>query len=108
MFYKLQHLRDILRIRRITERNLRARGFLSQPAVNQDKPADSPLPEVQLPRQSCIPVLQGLMHLLLAMDFTCHVDLFLVTCKVILISRLQFFILDKMKKYGISACMRRL
>ena len=40
------------------------------------------LSAVLLARDKCIPVVQGLVRLLLAMDFTCHVDLFLVTCKV--------------------------
>ena len=35
-----------------------------------------------LPKERCLPVVQGLMALLLGMDFTCNVDLFLVTCKV--------------------------
>ncbi|XP_041468480.1 baculoviral IAP repeat-containing protein 6-like isoform X2 [Lytechinus variegatus] len=38
---------------------------------------------ILLTRDKCIPVVQGLVRLLLAMDFTCHVDLFLVTCKVL-------------------------
>ena len=40
-----------------------------------------------LPKERCLPVVQGLMALLLGMDFTCNVDLFLVTCKV----RPEFF-----------------
>ena len=39
-----------------------------------------------LPKERCLPVVQGLMALLLGMDFTCNVDLFLVTCKVRMIS----------------------
>ena len=33
-------------------------------------------------RDKCIPVVKGLMSLILSMDFTCNVDMFLVTCKV--------------------------
>ena len=33
-------------------------------------------------RDKCIPVVKGLMSLILSMDFTCNVDLFLVACKV--------------------------
>lgn len=33
-------------------------------------------------RDKCIPVVRGLMALLLSMDFTCNVDLFIITCKV--------------------------
>lgn len=35
-----------------------------------------------LPRERCLRVVRGLMALLLSMDFSCHVDLFLVACKV--------------------------
>ena len=38
-----------------------------------------------LPKQKCLPVVHGLMALLLGMDFTCNVDLFLITCKVCLL-----------------------
>ena len=33
-------------------------------------------------REKCVPVVKGLVVLLLSMDFTCNVDLFLVACKV--------------------------
>jgi len=33
-------------------------------------------------REQCIPVVRGLVTLLLSMDFTCHVDLFIIACKV--------------------------
>ena len=33
-------------------------------------------------REKCVPVVRGLMALLLSMDFTCNVDLFLIACKV--------------------------
>ena len=36
-----------------------------------------------LPREKCIPVVKGLTALLLSMDFTCNVDLFIVACKVL-------------------------
>lgn len=35
-----------------------------------------------LSRERCLSVVHGLMALLLSMDFTCHVDLFLIACKV--------------------------
>ncbi|XP_022103700.1 LOW QUALITY PROTEIN: baculoviral IAP repeat-containing protein 6-like [Acanthaster planci] len=78
-----KQLRDILRIRRITKNNMRAWGGLSEPPSKQDKAAAVRLPEVSLPRERCIPVVQGLMQLLLVMDFTCHADLFLFACKVL-------------------------
>lgn len=37
---------------------------------------------ILLSRERCLAVVRGLMSLLLSMDFTCHVDLFLVACKV--------------------------
>jgi len=33
-------------------------------------------------RERCIAVVHGLVTLLLSMDFTCHVDLFIIACKV--------------------------
>jgi len=41
--------------------------------------ADAPL---FVSREKCISVIHGLVTLLLSMDFTCHVDLFIITCKV--------------------------
>lgn len=35
-----------------------------------------------LSKEKTLKVVRGLMALLLSMDFTCNVDLFLVTCKV--------------------------
>jgi hypothetical protein len=43
-----------------------------------------------LPKEKCLPVVHGLMALLLGMDFTCNVDLFLITCKV---NRITLFFL---------------
>lgn len=36
-----------------------------------------------LPREKCLPVVRGLITLILSMDSTCSVDLFLVASKVI-------------------------
>ena len=33
-------------------------------------------------RDKCIPVVRGLIALILSMDFTCNVDLFIIACKV--------------------------
>ena len=41
--------------------------------------ADAPL---FVSRDKCIAVVHGLVTLLLSMDFTCHVDLFIIACKV--------------------------
>lgn len=37
-----------------------------------------------LSKEKTLQVVKGLMSLLLSMDFTCNVDLFLITCKVVL------------------------
>ena len=44
-----------------------------------------------LSRTRCLSVIRGLVALLLSMDFTCHVDLFLVACKVRYIFITQIF-----------------
>lgn len=46
---------------------------------DEDMDTDQP---IVLSRDRCLSVVRGLMALLLSMDFTCHVDLFLVACKV--------------------------
>ncbi|ELT93547.1 hypothetical protein CAPTEDRAFT_223860 [Capitella teleta] len=38
---------------------------------------------LNIAREKCIPVVRGLMMLLLSMDFSCHVDLFIIACKVV-------------------------
>ena len=38
--------------------------------------------QLTVAKETCIPLVRGLMALLLSMDFTCNVDLFIVTCKV--------------------------
>ena len=47
---------------------------------------DSPWEDADAPlfvsRDKCISVIHGLVTLLLSMDFTCHVDLFIIACKV--------------------------
>ncbi|KAH9496163.1 Baculoviral IAP repeat-containing protein 6, partial [Bulinus truncatus] len=47
---------------------------------DEDLESDQP---IILSRDKCLAVVRGLMALLLSMDFTCHVDLFLVACKVL-------------------------
>lgn len=42
--------------------------------------ADAP---VFVSHDKCLAVIHGLVTLLLSMDFTCHVDLFIIACKVI-------------------------
>ena len=37
---------------------------------------------MSISREKCLPVVHGLISLLLSMDFTCNVDLFVIACKV--------------------------
>ncbi|XP_035825485.1 baculoviral IAP repeat-containing protein 6 [Aplysia californica] len=55
---------------------------LSTKGEKEDGEGDSEQPLV-LARARCLAVVRGLVALLLSMDFTCHVDLFLVACKVL-------------------------
>ncbi len=52
-------------------------GVGDKDAVDAD--ADN---QLVVSREKCIPVVRGLMALILSMDFTCNVDLFLIACKV--------------------------
>jgi len=49
--------------------------------------ADTPL---FVSRDKSISVVRGLVTLLLSMDFTCHVDLFIIACKVTSVSSFLF------------------
>ena len=61
-------------------------------ALNRSVPADEisrpdePEPPVEsglsMDRDKCVPIIRGLVALILSVDFTCHVDLFIVACKV--------------------------
>ena len=46
---------------------------------------------LQMARERCIPVIRGLVALLLSMDFTCNVDLFIISSKVSPFWRLFYF-----------------
>ena len=82
MHFFPQHVKDIIQIRK------------NDVEILRKLPRDSPMLDgkdiaeleadtvLVLPKERCLPVVQGLMALLLGMDFTCNVDLFLVTCKV--------------------------
>ncbi|XP_077994932.1 dual E2 ubiquitin-conjugating enzyme/E3 ubiquitin-protein ligase BIRC6-like isoform X2 [Glandiceps talaboti] len=77
-----KHFKDLLMLRRMTNKDT-VRGDKDDSNSQGDRVLDVESPVFQLPRDKSIPVVQGLMALLLSMDFTCHVDLFLVTCKVL-------------------------
>ena len=81
-----QHLKDIIQIRKTDAEMLRklprsgeAGGRAAEDRDGAEYEGDSVL---LLPKERCLPVVHGLMALLLGMDFTCNVDLFLITCKV--------------------------
>lgn len=64
------------------------RKYQGEDSPNQqaslEKESDSVMePVLMMNRERCIPVIRGLMALVLSMDFTCNVDLFVVSCKVI-------------------------
>lgn len=82
----MQEVRNVLRAR-MAARSARGQksvqGGSSRGNMDGGSSGSSDLfSTILLTREKCIPVVQGLVRLLLAMDFTCHVDLFLVTCKV--------------------------
>ncbi|KAI8505639.1 Baculoviral IAP repeat-containing protein 6 [Branchiostoma belcheri] len=77
-----KHFKDIMTLRRTTHPSL----YRQEEEGATDSGRGSPETDLvlcQLGRKQCIPVVRGLVALLLNMDFTCHVDLFLVICKVI-------------------------
>ncbi|CAL1542612.1 unnamed protein product [Lymnaea stagnalis] len=62
------------------------KGITEQRRVEESEMKDDSMDIDQpllLSRDRCLAVVGGLMALLLSMDFTCHVDLFLVACKVL-------------------------
>jgi len=48
----------------------------------QDVKDAASMPALAIPKTLSLPVTQGLIKLILSMDFTCNVDMFLVACKV--------------------------
>lgn len=82
MFF-LQHLKDIVHIRRADAAMLqKLPGWREEGGAAPNGGEDEADTTLVLPRDRCLAVVRGLMALLLSMDFTCHVDLFLVACKV--------------------------
>ncbi|XP_064603703.1 baculoviral IAP repeat-containing protein 6-like isoform X3 [Liolophura sinensis] len=80
--YASKHLKDIVQIRR-TDGEILKKLPKDENGGNgsKDSDSDSELPLI-LPREKCLPVVRGLMSLILSMDFTCNVDLFLIASKV--------------------------
>ena len=78
-----QHFKDLLNIRRTTGEFLRKRDK-DDASQNGDPDGEDTDLDVQfvLSREKCLLAVKGLVALLLSTDFTCHVDLFIVGCKV--------------------------
>ncbi|CAH1791767.1 unnamed protein product [Owenia fusiformis] len=83
--YSSKHYKDFMQIRRFECEVLKKLPKNGKTGTNGTTgEADGDLETlVVLPRDRCIPVVKGLINLLLSMDFTCNVDLFLVSCKVV-------------------------
>lgn len=84
-FACLQHFKDIMQIRRIDGELLKKMPRMQDSSLGggekETGDGDSDV-NIVVSRDKCVPVVKGLMALLLSMDFTCNVDLFLITCKV--------------------------
>ncbi|XP_067680641.1 baculoviral IAP repeat-containing protein 6-like isoform X2 [Haliotis asinina] len=81
--YASKHLKDIVHIRRADAAMLqKLPGWREEGGAAPNGGEDESDTTLVLPRDRCLAVVRGLMALLLSMDFTCHVDLFLVACKV--------------------------
>lgn len=81
-------MKDIINIRRtdgefLRKQNLKEGGG-SHGGEKDSYDCDPDSSLLVVSREKCIPVVHGLVMLLLSMDFTCHVDLFIVACKVLL------------------------
>ena len=77
-----QHLKDIIQIRKTDAEMLRKLPRDARYQEEREGLDFEPDTVLVLPKETCLPVVHGLMALLLSMDFTCNVDLFLITCKV--------------------------
>ena len=78
----VQHFKDIMQIRRTDGELLKKLPKDGAGSSLQDGSDGEGETHVTIVREKCIPVVRGLIALLLSMDFTCNVDLFLITCKV--------------------------
>ncbi|XP_013417535.1 baculoviral IAP repeat-containing protein 6 [Lingula anatina] len=81
--YSSKHFKDIMQIRRIDAEVLRKKPKDDSNGVRGDQDGHDTENSMVLPRERCLPVVRGLIALLLSMDFTCNVDLFLIACKVV-------------------------
>jgi baculoviral IAP repeat-containing protein 6 len=85
----LQHFKDILQIRRNDGPTLLNKHGLPVPRTSSTASRDRDESEAErdlnlcLPQSHCLPVAKGLVALILQMDFTCNIDMFLLACKVV-------------------------
>ncbi|XP_063222017.1 baculoviral IAP repeat-containing protein 6 isoform X2 [Bacillus rossius redtenbacheri] len=79
-----KHFKDILQMRRLDGPLLHGRQA-RQGERAEESSAEAADREVTicLPQARCLPVARGLVALVLQMDFTCNVDVFLLACKVV-------------------------
>lgn len=82
----LQHIKDIIQMRRTEVEMLRKMGSKVDAASDSERSNGEEDTEgaLLLSKEKTLQVVKGLMSLLLSMDFTCNVDLFLITCKVVM------------------------
>uniref|UniRef100_T1IPT5 Dual E2 ubiquitin-conjugating enzyme/E3 ubiquitin-protein ligase BIRC6 n=1 Tax=Strigamia maritima TaxID=126957 RepID=T1IPT5_STRMM len=79
------HFKDLIKIRRTEAPLLSKCGSGSTVSSGEDR-FESEMDRGFMPilsRNQTLPVVRGLASLLLAMDFTCNVDMFLLACKVL-------------------------
>jgi baculoviral IAP repeat-containing protein 6 len=85
----LQHFKDILQIRRndgpslLNKHGLPVPKPFSTPVRERDESETERDVNVCLPQAHCLPIAKGLIALILRMDFTCNIDMFLLACKVV-------------------------
>ena len=77
-----QHFKDIMQIRRTDGELMKKLPKENGNGNGQEGSEAESDAHISVVREKCIPVVRGLVALLLSMDFTCNVDLFLITCKV--------------------------
>ncbi|XP_069689782.1 baculoviral IAP repeat-containing protein 6 isoform X2 [Periplaneta americana] len=87
--HSAKHFKDILQIRRNDGPTLLNKHGLPIPRTSNTSVREREESETErdmnlcLPQSHCLPVTKGLIALILQMDFTCNIDMFLLACKVV-------------------------
>ncbi|KDR13250.1 hypothetical protein L798_12638, partial [Zootermopsis nevadensis] len=87
--HSAKHFKDILQIRRNDGPTLLNKHGLPVPRTSSTTSRERDESETErdlnlcLPQSHCLPVAKGLVSLILQMDFTCNIDMFLLACKVV-------------------------